>query len=210
MANSAAAGGTQAVDRAASLIDLVVRADDPPSLSALSDETGLARSTTSPAARRPRAHRPDRAASHRRVRRGTALRAARRDPGPVAAGGPARPPRPRDPRGEHRRDRASRHRPRHVGGARRPGRVEVPALGPGLEPGRRAGPLLGSRQGAVRLRGLPLPPGRLERRTDRTVTTREALSDELATIRRTGYAVTQDELETGCPRSPRRCAARRA
>jgi DNA-binding IclR family transcriptional regulator len=44
---------------------------------------------------------------------------------------------------------------------------------------------------------LPLPPGRLERRTDRTVTTREALYAEMATIRDTGYAVTQDELETG-------------
>jgi DNA-binding IclR family transcriptional regulator len=44
---------------------------------------------------------------------------------------------------------------------------------------------------------LPVPPGRLERRTDRTVTTREALNAELATIRDLGYAVTQDELETG-------------
>ena len=47
MGSSPAAGGTQAVDRAAALIDLVVRADDPPSFTELSDETGLARSTTS-------------------------------------------------------------------------------------------------------------------------------------------------------------------
>src|SRR5919107_864040 len=40
-------GGTQAVDRAAALIDLVVRADEPLSFTELSDETGLARSTTS-------------------------------------------------------------------------------------------------------------------------------------------------------------------
>src|SRR3954453_4930755 len=39
--------GTQAVDRAAALIDLVVRAPDPLSFTELSDETGLARSTTS-------------------------------------------------------------------------------------------------------------------------------------------------------------------
>ncbi len=39
--------GTQAVDRAASLIDLVIRADRPLSFTELSDETGLARSTTS-------------------------------------------------------------------------------------------------------------------------------------------------------------------
>jgi DNA-binding IclR family transcriptional regulator len=44
---------------------------------------------------------------------------------------------------------------------------------------------------------LPLPSGRLERRTDRTVTTREALAAELAAIRRLGYAATIDELETG-------------
>src|SRR3954465_13587080 len=40
-------GGTQAVDRAAALVDLVVRADEPLSFTELSDETGLARSTTS-------------------------------------------------------------------------------------------------------------------------------------------------------------------
>ena len=40
-------GGTQAVDRAAALVDLVVRADEPVSFTELSDETGLARSTTS-------------------------------------------------------------------------------------------------------------------------------------------------------------------
>src|ERR1700754_1891961 len=40
-------GGTQAVDRAAALIDLVVRAPDPLSFTELSEETGLARSTTS-------------------------------------------------------------------------------------------------------------------------------------------------------------------
>src|SRR3954453_1110908 len=39
--------GTQAVDRAAALIDLVVRAAEPLSFTELSDETGLARSTTS-------------------------------------------------------------------------------------------------------------------------------------------------------------------
>ena len=45
--SSTAPAGTQAVDRAAALIDLVVRADGPMSFTELSDETGLARSTTS-------------------------------------------------------------------------------------------------------------------------------------------------------------------
>jgi DNA-binding IclR family transcriptional regulator len=44
---------------------------------------------------------------------------------------------------------------------------------------------------------LPLPVGRLERRTDRTLTSREALAEELATVRRVRYAATIDELETG-------------
>jgi DNA-binding IclR family transcriptional regulator len=44
---------------------------------------------------------------------------------------------------------------------------------------------------------LPLPTGRLERRTSRTITTREALAAELATVRRTRVAITVDELETG-------------
>jgi DNA-binding IclR family transcriptional regulator len=44
---------------------------------------------------------------------------------------------------------------------------------------------------------LPMPTGRLERRTERTVTTREALDAELAGIRRSRVAVTVDELETG-------------
>lgn len=40
-------GGTQAVDRAAALIDLVIHSDVPMSFTELSDATGLARSTTS-------------------------------------------------------------------------------------------------------------------------------------------------------------------
>ncbi|NUR07436.1 MAG: IclR family transcriptional regulator [Nocardioidaceae bacterium] len=44
---------------------------------------------------------------------------------------------------------------------------------------------------------LPVPSGRYERRTSRTVASREALEKELRTIRRTRYAATVDELETG-------------
>jgi IclR family transcriptional regulator, acetate operon repressor len=43
-----------------------------------------------------------------------------------------------------------------------------------------------------------LPPnGRLERRTDRTITSRSALADELTAVRERGYAVTIEELEPG-------------
>jgi IclR family acetate operon transcriptional repressor len=42
-----------------------------------------------------------------------------------------------------------------------------------------------------------LPKGRLEQRTDRTITSRAALAAELAAVRERGYAVTVEELEPG-------------
>jgi DNA-binding IclR family transcriptional regulator len=42
-----------------------------------------------------------------------------------------------------------------------------------------------------------VPPGRLEQRTTRTLTTREALSEDLDLVRRRGYAVADEELEPG-------------
>jgi IclR family transcriptional regulator, acetate operon repressor len=42
-----------------------------------------------------------------------------------------------------------------------------------------------------------LPAGRLERRTPRTITSRNALAAELAAVRERGYAVTVEELEPG-------------
>ena len=42
-----------------------------------------------------------------------------------------------------------------------------------------------------------LPPGRLERRTEHTITSRAALEAELAAIRQRGYAVIDGELEPG-------------
>jgi IclR family transcriptional regulator, acetate operon repressor len=42
-----------------------------------------------------------------------------------------------------------------------------------------------------------LPAGRLERRTERTITSRSALAAELAAVRDRGYAVTIEELEPG-------------
>jgi DNA-binding IclR family transcriptional regulator len=42
-----------------------------------------------------------------------------------------------------------------------------------------------------------LPKGRLEKRTDHTVTTREQLETELASVRKLGYATADSELEPG-------------
>ena len=55
-----------------------------------------------------------------------------------------------------------------------------------------------------------LPPGRLEHRTARTITSRAAVAADLAEVRRRGYAVTDEELEPGliavaAPVYARRC-----
>ena len=42
-----------------------------------------------------------------------------------------------------------------------------------------------------------LPPAKLERRTDKTITSETALRADLATVRARGYAVTDEELEPG-------------
>jgi DNA-binding IclR family transcriptional regulator len=194
---STAPGGTQAVDRAAALIDLVVRAPDPVSFSELSDETGLARSTTSrllAALERTDLLERDPAGGYVAGPL-FALHAAIHDPWPQVA----RIARPvLEEVGELTGETV------HLGVARGPGvvhigqvestyllsardwnQVEVPAHCSSL----------GKVLYAYGL--LPMPSGRLERRTDRTVTTREALTAELDTIRRKRYATTVDELETG-------------
>jgi IclR family acetate operon transcriptional repressor len=60
-------------------------------------------------------------------------------------------------------------------------------------------PLHASAQGKVLLAygATELPPGRLERRTGRTVTNRAVLSRELEAVRQQRFAVTQEELEAG-------------
>jgi DNA-binding IclR family transcriptional regulator len=195
--SSTAPAGTQAVDRAAALIDLVVRSDDPVSFTELSDETGLARSTTSRLL----------AALERTdllERDGTggyvagplfALHAAIHDPWPQVA----RLARPvLEEVGRQTGETV------HLGVARGPevvhvGQVESTFLLSARDWNQVVVPPHCSSLGKVlyAFDVLPLPVGRLERRTDRTVTTREALAAELATIRSRRYAVTVDELETG-------------
>ena len=194
---STAPAGTQAVDRAAALVDLVVRADEPLSFTELSDETGLARSTTSRLlAALERTELVERDASGGYVAGPLfALHAALHDPWPQIArlAGPIL-----ETVGEQTGETV------HLGvrrgedvvhiaqvestfllSARDWNQVDVPAHCSSL------GKVL------YAFDVLPVPSGRLERRTPRTITTREALTTELATIRRQRYATTVDELETG-------------
>lgn len=197
MSPAPATGGTQAVDRAAALIDLVVRAADPPSFTEISDATGLARSTTSRLL----------AALERTelIERGSAggylpgplfaLYAAVHDPWPQIA----RLARPvLEVLGEQTGETV------HLGVTRGAdvvhiAQVESRYLLSARDWNQVAVPPHCSALGKVlyAFDCLPLPSGRLERRTDRTISTREALAVELGQIRRGRIATTTDELETG-------------
>jgi DNA-binding IclR family transcriptional regulator len=189
--------GTQAVDRAAALIDLVVRAPDPVSFTELSDETGLARSTASRLlAALERTELLERHPSGGYVAGQLfALHAAIHDPWPQVA-------RIAHPVLAEVGERTGETV--HLGVARGLGvvhisQVESTFLLSARDWNQVEVPAHCSSLGKVlyAFGVLPLPSGRLERRTDRTVATREALTTELRAIRRTRYAVTIDELETG-------------
>lgn len=195
--SSTAPAGTQAVDRAAALVDLVVRADDPVSFTELSDETGLARSTTSRLlAALERTDLVERDATGGYIAGPLfALHAALHDPWPQVA---------RLARPVLEEIGARTGETVHLGVARgqdvvHVGQVESTFLLSARDWNQVDVPPHCSSLGKVLYAFglLPLPTGRLERRTERTVSTRDALVAELAGIRRTGYAVTVDELETG-------------
>lgn len=190
-------GGTQAVDRAAALVDLVVRAADPLSFTELTEETGLARSTTwRLLAALERTDLVERHSSGGYVAGPLfALHAAIHDPWPQVA----RIARPAlEEVGERTGETVHLAVARglhvvHIGqvestyllAARDWNQVDVPAHCSSL------GKVL------YAFGQLPLPSGPLERRTERTVATPEALTAELEAIRRRRYASTVDELETG-------------
>ena len=194
---STAPAGTQAVDRAAALIDLVVRSDDPVSFTQLSDEAGLARSTTSRLlAALERTELIERDAAGGYVAGPLfALHAALHDPWPQIA----RLARPvLETVGEQTGETV------HLGVRRGEdvvhiAQVESTFLLSARDWNQVDVPPHCSSLGKVlyAFDVLPVPTGRLERRTPRTITTREALTTELATIRRQRYATTVDELETG-------------
>jgi len=195
--SSTAPAGTQAVDRAAALIDLVVRADGPMSFTELSDETGLARSTTSRLlAALERTELVERDPGGGYVAGPLfALLAAVHDPWPQIA----RLARPvLETVGEETGETVHLGVPRgddvvHIAqvestyllSARDWNLVDVP-------------PHCSSLGKVLYAYGcLPVPAGRLERRTEQTLASRDALAAELSVVRRQRFATTVDELETG-------------
>ena len=194
---STAPAGTQAVDRAAALVDLVVRADEPLTFTEICDESGLARSTTSRLlAALERTELIERDAAGGYVAGPLfALHAALHDPWPQIA----RLARPvLETVGEQTGETV------HLGVRRGEdvvhiAQVESTFLLSARDWNQVDVPPHCSSLGKVlyAFDVLPVPTGPLERRTPRTITTREALATELATIRRLRYATTVDELETG-------------
>ena len=194
--SSSAPAGTQAVDRAAALVDLVVRADGPLSFTELSDETGLARSTTSrllAALERTELIERDPAGGYVAGPL-FALYAALHDPWPQIA----RLARPvLEAVGEQTGETV------HLGVRRGEDVVHIAQVESTYLLSARDWNLVDvpphcSSLGKVLYAFDVLPlPSRLERRTDRTITTPETLAAELATIRHNRFATTVDELETG-------------
>lgn len=187
--------GTQAVDRAARLLTEIVDASGSVTFSELAHRTGLAKSTTSRlllALERNQLVRREGSGAYRAgelfVRH--AWRSGREADLAQVAGGVL----------EHLAEATGETV--NLGVAHR-GHVEQIAqvdsrylLGTTNWVGR-AVPLHASALGKVLLASgcTELPPGRLERCTARTITSRVALARELAEVRRLGYAVTDEELE---------------
>lgn len=189
--------GTQAVDRAAALVGLVVRAESPLSFTELSDAADLARSTTSRLlAALERSQLLERDADGNYLPGSLfALYATRTDP-------QAELIRHAHPALEHIRDvtgetanlgmaqgdtvmHVDQADSRYLLGTQDWTQIVVPAhvsaLGRALQA----------------WDALPLPTGPMERLTAATLTEPRQLARELAQVRRRGYAVTVDELELG-------------
>jgi DNA-binding IclR family transcriptional regulator len=196
-ADRAAPTGTQAVDRAARLVTEVVHASDSVTFTELAAATGLAKSTTSRllvALERGGLVRRD---HDGRFRPGDVfVRYAWRGGAEAGLIEVARP----------FLDRLGAETGETVNlGVARDGLVEQVAqvdskyLIGGTNWVGRPVPLHCAALGKVLLAygSAPLPPGRLEARTSRTLTSRAALEENLRQVRRCGYAVTDEELEPG-------------
>lgn len=190
-------GGTQAIDRAAQLLTLVVEAEGPITFTELVDESGLARSTTSRLLASLESNHLLERSPDGAYRSGAlfALYAMRHDPW-------AQISRLADPM--LRRIGAETGETVNLAIPRGGSVVQIAQVDSTF--------LLGSRDwmqvtvpphcsalGKVLYAwgALPLPEGPLEQLTDRTLASIPALRRQLTTIRRRGYAVTASELEIG-------------
>lgn len=192
----AASAGTQAVDRAAALIGLVIHSDRPLSFTELADGAGLARSTTSRLLAAL-----ERTDLLERLEDGGyvggqlfALHSALHDPWPQVA----RIARPvLETVGEQCGETVHLGVPR-AGSVVHIAQVESTYLLSARDWNQGQVPAHCSSLGKVlyAFGSLPLPVGGIERRTPCTVT-KEALLRELTTVRERRYAQTADELEVG-------------
>jgi DNA-binding IclR family transcriptional regulator len=189
--------GTQAVDRAARLLSEVVHSADPMTFTGLSAATGLAKSTTSRLLLALERNGLVRRDDHGRFLPGEmfvsfAWRGGA-DAGLVAVAQPFL-------------ERLGKATGETINlGVARNGMVEQIAqvdstyLIGGTNWVGLSLPLHCSALGKVLLAygAVQLPAGKLERRTEKTITTEAALRADLATVRSRGYAVTDEELEPG-------------
>jgi IclR family transcriptional regulator, acetate operon repressor len=189
--------GTQAVDRAAQLLREVVHCSDPVTFTELTAATGLAKSTTSRLLMAL-----ERAGLVRRDSRGgfrpgeMFVRYAWRGGAEAGLVGIARPF--LDRLGEATGETVNLGVAGN-GMVEQIAQVDSTYLIGGTNWVGLSVPLHCAALGKVLLayRAAQLPPGRLEHRTARTVTSRAALQASLAEVRRRGYAVTDQELEPG-------------
>jgi IclR family acetate operon transcriptional repressor len=189
--------GTQAVDRAAMLLSEVVHASDPVTFTQLTAVTGLAKSTTSRLLLALERNHLVRRDDHGRFLPGEMFVSfAWRDGAGTSLVAVARPflERLGKATGETiNLGVASGHSVDQIA------QVDCAYLIGGTNWVGRPVPLHASGLGKVLLAysAAKLPPGELERCTEKTITSEAALRAELAAVRARGYAVTDEELEAG-------------
>jgi IclR family transcriptional regulator, acetate operon repressor len=189
--------GTQAVDRAAQLLKEVVHGPDPVTFTELTAATGLAKSTTSRLLMALERNGLVRRDAHGRFRPGEMfVRYAWRGGAEAGLIAVAQPflDRLGALTGETINIGVANH-----GTVEQIAQVDSRYLIGGTNWVGLSVPLHCAALGKVLLAygAAELPPGRLEQRTARTITSRAALEADLAQVRRHGYAVTNEELEPG-------------
>ena len=190
--------GTQAVDRAATLLSEVVHASDPVTFTELTARTGLAKSTTSRLLLALERNHLVRRDDHGRFLPGEMFVSfAWRDGGGSSLVAVAQPFLDRLGKATGETINLGVVTSGHT--VDQIAQVDCAYLIGGTNWVGRPVPLHASGLGKVLLAygAAKLPPGELERCTEKTITSEAALRAELAVVRSRGYAVTDEELEAG-------------